>query len=269
MTSANERPEVSSHILITGASSGIGAALARLYAQPGVMLSLSGRNAERLDAVVADCREFGALVEGVLVDVVDAAAMAQWVSRRDALKEIDLVFANAGIGGSTAVATRTGELPEHARLILNINMMGVINTLTPLIPAFVARGRGQIAIVSSMAAFLGLPHSPVYSASKAAAGIYGDALRRLLMSSGVRVSVVYPGYVETPMSDSLPFERPLLWSVEKAAKHIARNLAKGKSRIIFPSGLYLVVILARLLPARWLDRIMAREAARDLARVRP
>jgi short-subunit dehydrogenase len=117
-----------------------------------------------------------------------------------------------------------------------------------------------------MAGFLGLPHTPVYSASKAAAGIYGDALRRLLMPHGVRVSVIYPGYVETPMSDSLPFERPFLWSVDKAAKHIARELVKGCRRIIFPRRLHAVMILARLLPERWLDAFLARRAARDLDR---
>jgi short-subunit dehydrogenase len=254
------------HILITGASSGIGAALARLYAQPGVTLSLSGRNVERIEGVAADCAARGADVEGVALDVVDAAAMAQWVLRRDETLPIDLVIANAGIGGATAVATQAGESADDARLILDVNMLGVLNTLIPLLPALVRRGRGQIAIVSSMAGFLGLPHTPVYSASKAAAGIYGDALRRLLMPSGVRVSVVYPGYVETPMSDSLPFARPFLWSVEKAARHIARELERGRRRIIFPRRLHLVIRFARLLPERWLDAILARRAARDLDR---
>lgn len=254
------------HILITGASSGIGAALARLYARPGVTLSLTGRNVERIEAVATACVARGASVEGAVLDVVDAAAMAEWVLRRDASVPIDLVIANAGVGGSTAVGTHAGESPEDARLILNVNMLGVLNTLTPLIPALVRRGRGQIAIVSSMAGFLGLPHTPVYSASKAAAGIYGDALRRLLMPRGVRVSVVYPGYVETPMSDSLPFARPFLWSVEKAAKHIARELERGRKKIIFPRRLHLVIRFARLLPERWLDAILARRAARDLDR---
>lgn len=256
------------HILITGASSGMGAALARLYAQPGVTLSLAGRNAERIEAVVAECAARGAIVEGVLLDVVDAAGMAEWVLRRDESVPIDLIVANAGIGGATAVGTHAGETPDDARLVLNVNMLGVINTINPLIPALLRRGRGQIAIVSSIAGFLGIPHTPAYSASKAAAGIYGDALRRLLMLRGVRVSVIYPGYVETPMSDSLPFPRPFLWSVEKAAKHIARELAKGRRRIIFPRSLYFVIRVARLLPERWLDALLARRAARDLDRER-
>ncbi len=257
------------HVLITGASSGIGAALARHYARAGLTLSLSGRNADRIEAVAAACRALGAEAEGVVVDVVDAAVMADWISRRDALRPVELVVANAGIGGGTAVATKTGETPEDARLIFNVNMLGVVNTIAPLVPTMVGRGRGQIAIVSSLAGLLGIPHTPAYSASKAAAAVYGDAMRRLLLPSGVKVCVVYPGYVETPMSDSLPFPRPLLWSVEKAAVHIAKGLAAGRGEIIFPRRLHLAIRAGGLLPRRVLDTILARRAARDLEREKP
>jgi short-subunit dehydrogenase len=257
------------HVLITGASSGIGAALAHHYARPGVTLSLSGRDADRVEAVAAACRALGAQAEGAVVDVVDAAAVADWIARRDALLPVDLAFANAGIGGATAVATPFGEEPEAARLIFNVNMLGVVNTVAPLVPLMAGRGRGQIAIVSSLAGLLGLPHTPAYSASKAAAAVYGDAMRRLLSPGGVKVCVVYPGYVETPMSDSLPFPRPFLWSVEKAAAHIAKGLAAGRAEIIFPRRLHLAIRVGGLLPRRLLDTILARRAARDLEREKP
>jgi short-subunit dehydrogenase len=267
--SRSSQPEGPKHVLITGASSGIGAALARHYARPGVMLSLAGRDEERVNGIALECEALRAQAEGAVVDVVDARAVAEWVLRRDALRSVDLVVANAGIGGATAVATPFGEAPEDARLIFNVNMLGVVNTVTPLVPLFAERGRGQIAIMSSLAGLLGIPHTPAYSASKAAAAVYGDALRRLLLPRGVEVCVVYPGYVATPMSDSLPFPRPFLWSVEKAAAHIAKGLAAGRGEIVFPRRLHLAIRLGGILPKRLLDRILAGRAARDLEREKP
>lgn len=252
------------HVLITGASSGIGAELARLYAAPGVRLSLTGRHAERLAAVAAACRERGAHVETAIVQIVDAEALAAWVVECDATQNIDLVVANAGIGGARSIASPMGEDIEAAREILTVNVLGVVNTVAPLIPRLAGRGHGQIAIMASIAALVGLPHSPAYCASKAAVSVYGDALRRLLLPTGVSVSVIYPGYVDTPMSASLPFERLLLWPSDKAARHIADQLAKGRRTIAFPRLLHWVIRASGWLPAALLDKLLAERARRDL-----
>jgi short-subunit dehydrogenase len=198
------------HVVITGASSGIGAALARAYSRPGVRHSLLGRDQTRLTQIALDSRIRGADVKVHSCDVFDAPGMESWLLEVDSLHPVDLVIANAGIGGSKALAQNSLEAGDVARRILSTNVVGVVNTVTPLLPRFVARGHGHIAIVSSLAAFLGLPDCPAYSASKAALRIYGDALRRLVGPQGVDVSVICPGFINTPMSASLPFRPPLV-----------------------------------------------------------
>jgi short-subunit dehydrogenase len=241
------------HVAITGASSGLGAALARLYARSGATLSLTGRNEERLAQVTEQCRALGAAVEAAVVNVTDASGMRDWLCARDAAEAFDLIIANAGIGGSDAVAPETGETGERARSIVETNLIGVVNTVTPLLPLLVARRRGQIAIMSSLAGFIALPDAPAYSASKAAARLYGHGLRRRVAPHGVWVSVICPGFVDTPMSASLSLPTPLMWSAERAAQHIATGLARRKREIVFPWTLKAVVRLADILPSSVLD----------------
>jgi short-subunit dehydrogenase len=111
-----------------------------------------------------------------------------------------------------------------------------------------ARGAGHIAIIGSLAGYLGLPHAPAYSASKAAVRVYGEGLRRLLKPAGVRVTVVCPGFIETPMSASLPMPLPYVWPVEKAARRIVRAIARRKAEAAFPWQLVFAIRLTRLLP---------------------
>ncbi|HEY6578620.1 MAG TPA: SDR family NAD(P)-dependent oxidoreductase [Rhizomicrobium sp.] len=247
-----------SHVLITGASSGIGAALARRYARPGMGLSLTARNAERLEQVAAECRAAGADVFGQTLDVCDAAALSAWVEDCDTRRPIDLVIANAGVGGERVIATAVGEPLSVAHEIVATNILGVANTVIPLLPRFVARRKGHIAIMSSLAAYIGLPQAPLYSASKAAIRIYGDALRSLLAPNGVTVTVICPGFVDTPMSASVPGGRPFLWSAERAAVRIGAGLARGQREISFPWPLAALARLASILPPPLLDSLLAR-----------
>lgn len=209
-------------ILITGASSGIGRALARLYAAPGVRLAISGRNSERLQAVAAECRERGAEVSAECVDVADMAAMNAWIARQDAARALDLVIANAGIstngGGGGEDASRT-------RNVFAVNLAGVLNTVLPVIAPMRQRGRGQIAVISSIAGYRGFPMAPAYSASKAAVKAWGEGLRGWLADDGVGVSVVCPGYVRTNMTAKNRFPMPFLMNPGKAAKIIQKSLA--------------------------------------------
>lgn len=232
-------------ILITGATSGIGAALARDYAEPGMRLVLSGRDEGRLAAVAAEVRAAGAQVETAIVDVTDAQATARWVEAADDAAPLDLAIANAGISGGTSGG---GESVDQANAIFDTNIGGVVNTLHPASERMVSRGRGQIALVSSLAGFRGLPGAPAYSASKAAARAWGDAMRPRMKRHGVTVSVVCPGFIRTPMTDVNQFPMPMLMEVDRAAGLIRRRLARGHAMIAFPLPMYLLVRLMAALP---------------------
>jgi short-subunit dehydrogenase len=242
-------------ILITGASSGIGAALARVYAAPGVKLALGGRDAERLGRVTAECRTMGAGVDAASVDVTDAEATARWIAAADEADPLDLVIANAGISGGTFGG---GESREQAAAILATNVDGVIHTVHPAADRMRTRKRGQIAIMSSLAGFRGMPGAPAYSASKAASRSYGEALRGSLHRHNVGVTVVCPGFIRTPMTDMNGFRMPLLMEADRAARLIRRGLSRNRARIAFPFRLYALVWLLGTLPPSWTDPVFRR-----------
>jgi short-subunit dehydrogenase len=232
-------------LLITGASSGIGEALALAYAGPEVSLALTGRDAGRLDAVAAACRQRAATVRTAVLDVADRAGMARWIDEVDASAPVDLVIANAGKGGGTGNGIET---EEQTRKVAAINLDGVYNTVLPLIPRFVARGRGQIALMSSLASFRGFPGAPTYSASKAAVRVWGEGLRGDLHRHGVRVSVICPGFVVSRMTAKNEFPMPFLMTADRAAAIIRHGLARNRSRIAFPFPMYFLVWLTAALP---------------------
>lgn len=242
-------------ILITGASSGIGAALAELYAEAGRTLLLNGRDRARLEAVASACRARGAATETAVIDVTDAAAMRQWIEAAVRVAPIDLVIANAGISAGTGGG---GESEAQARAIYAINLDGALNTVLPAIAAMTRRGSGQIAIMSSLAGFRGFPGAPAYCGSKAAVRVWGEALRGELAARGVAVSVICPGYVRTPMTAVNRFPMPFLMSVERAARIIRRGLERNRARIAFPWPTYAAVWLVALMPPGLTDRLLAR-----------
>ena len=168
---------------------------------------------------------------------------------------LDLVIANAGISAGTAGGA---EVDDEARAIFAVNLGGVLNTIQPVIPPMRARHGGQIALISSVAAFLGLPGTPAYAASKAAVRIYGEGLRGLLAADGIRVSVVCPGLFESPMTAANPFPMPFLMPAERAARIIRKGLARDKARIAFPWPVYLAVRLLGSLPPAWVGPLLAR-----------
>jgi short-subunit dehydrogenase len=235
------------HVLITGASSGIGAALALAYARPGALLSLGGRNRERLAEIAALAEARGAGVATASVDVRDPEAVAAWTLAADDRAALDLVIANAGISGGTYGGPETA---EQTRAIFDVNLGGVLNVALPLIPRMVARKRGQIAIISSLAAFRGFPGAPAYSGSKAAVKVWGEALRADLAPHGVKVNVVMPGFIKSPMTDANDFPMPFLMPADKAATIIQRGLAANRPRIAFPfPTAFIAWLIATLSPA--------------------
>lgn len=244
-------------ILITGASSGLGAALAVEYADMGVTLHLCGRDRERLDAVSERCRAAGAEVHDAVLDVTDAEAMRDWVLTRDAEAPIDLVVANAGISGGTS-GLAGAESEEQVRALFAVNLDGVLNTVLPLVPLMSERKAGQIGLVSSLAGFRGLPSAPAYCGSKAAVKVFGEGLAGTLHPVGVGVSVICPGYVRTPLTDANDFPMPFLMEADRAARIIRRGLERRRPRIAFPWPMVAAVTLLQLLPPAWIDPLLRR-----------
>jgi short-subunit dehydrogenase len=238
-------------ILITGASSGIGAALAQSYAASGIRLTLGGRDAKRLQEVAAACRDAGAETRWDAIDVIDAPAMAAWLQAADRERPLDLVIANAGISGG------------GARRIMEVNLAGTINTILPAVGLMMPRRGGHLALMSSLGGFRGMPSAPAYCASKAAVRTYGEGLRGALAKRGIAVSVVCPGFVRTPLTAANPFPMPLIMPPERAAAIIRRGLDRRRARIAFPLRLYLAARLIAALPPAWVDGHLARLPAKE------
>lgn len=243
-----------SSIVITGASSGIGEALALDYAAPGVALALTGRDAGRLEAVAQACREKGATVVASPIDVVDRDVFAAWLIAFDDAHPVDLILANAGI----SIDKDNSSLDDFAviRKTLDVNVGGVLNTVEPLLSRLIARKSGQIAIVSSLASFIGLPYSASYNASKAAVRVWGESIRYVLKKDGIGVSVICPGFVTTRITANAPFPMPFLMSSAKASAIIRAGLARNKPRIAFPIGTKAAVWLGGVLPGRWTAKLL-------------
>ncbi len=235
--------------LITGASSGLGAALARTYAAAGETLLLTARDPARLAAAAEACRARGATVETASLDVRDRDAVAAWIDAIDARTPVDRVVANAGINGGSMGGRMESE--ETALDVVATNLVGVLHVVLPLVPRMEARGAGQIALISSLAAFAPLPDAPAYSGAKAALVAHGLALREKLRPSGLRVNVVCPGYILTPMGREYEKGwRPLEMTPEAAARRIVRGLARDEGLIAFPSALAALARGATLVPER-------------------
>jgi short-subunit dehydrogenase len=242
-------------VLITGASGGIGGALAEAYAAPGVELVLHGRDQPQLDALAERCRARGAAVRLQNLDLRERAALRAWLAGLSAQLPIDLAIVNAGV--STDVGARgEGERWEAVEGLLEVNVIAALATVDALLPAMRARRHGQIALISSLAGYHGLPLTPSYSASKAALKAYGEGLRGWLAADGVGVSVVMPGFVDSHMSRKFRGPRPFLWSAERAAQAIKRGLARDAARISFPFPLNLGSWLLAVLPAAASQRLL-------------
>ena len=243
-------------ILITGASSGIGEALARAYAAPGVALALTGRDQARLAAVAEACRVLGAVVRAEALDIVRARErLAVWIAEVDAAAPLDLVIANAGVSAGTGAGVETA---AQARRLLDTNVGGVVDTVLPAVELMRPRGHGQIAIMASLAAFRGFPGAPAYCAGKAAVKVWGEALRGELHEAGIGVSVICPGYVKSRMTAANRFHMPLLMEADRAARIIRRGLARNRARIAFPWRLYAAVWLISALPQSLTDPLVRR-----------
>lgn len=234
-------------ILITGATGAIGSALAQEYAAPGQTLLLQGRDPSRLAELALHCEELGARVHSHVVDLGEHDSLGAWLDELAAQGPPDLLVLNAGVTSHIGIQGE-GENWESIAAVLDINLKSAIAISQALLPAMRQRGNGQIALISSLSAYFGLPLTPAYCASKAGLKAYGEALRGWLAPQGIAVNVVMPGFVASAMSDQFPASRPFMLSPQRAARLIRRGLERNRARIAFPWPLRLGMWWLAVLP---------------------
>jgi short-subunit dehydrogenase len=243
-----------STILISGASSGIGAALARVYAAPGIHLVLWGRDGARLQATAEATRARGANVATECFDLADSDALIAALEKADDAGPLDLAVFNAGLGGSLAPEAIT-QSAAATRAMAAVNFVAPMLGANVIAERMAARKKGRIVLVGSIAAQFPLPMAPVYSGSKAGLSMFAEALALRLKRHGVGVSLVAPGFIDTPMSQGLKEPRPFLISADQAAAIIARRIGRGASRIIVPWQFAVIAQAAKFIPRfllRWI-----------------
>ena len=241
-------------IVITGASAGIGEALARHYAAPDTVIGLIARRREPLQALAA---ALPGRCEIHVLDVTDGAALER-AAREFCTRHgtPDLVIANAGV----SIGTHGDDAADVAKLrrVPDVNVVGLAATLAAFAPAMRAAGRGTLCGIASVAGFRGLPGAGAYSASKAAAIKWLEALRAELAGSGVSVVTICPGYIDTPMTQVNRYRMPFLLTADEAARRFARAIAARRRLVVIPWQMALVSVLLRLAPAWLYDRFAAR-----------
>lgn len=245
-------------ILITGASSGIGAALAHHYARAGNRLILWGRNEERLKAVAEACAAWSTECRTAHFDLCDFARLN---AELEAAGTPDIAILNAGLGGSLP-PDRAAQDPHAAERMTAVNFTAPVIAANHLAEAMAKRGKGRIVLIGSVAASFPLPMAPVYAGSKAGLAVFAEAMDLRLKKFGVGVTLVAPGFVDTPMSRSLSEPRPFLITAEKAAAIIAANIARGRSRLVLPWPYAALCAASSLIP-----RPVLRAALAIVARV--
>jgi short-subunit dehydrogenase len=241
-------------VVITGASSGIGQALAKHYAEQGATLVLIARREQELQKLAG---VLPGLTFTYPLDVTDAGAMRQ--AADDFVVRVgapDLVIGNAGISVGT-LTQEAGDLPVFER-VMAVNVVGLANTFSPFIAPMRQAGRGRLVGIASVAGIRGLPGSGAYSASKAAVIAYLESLRGELRGSGIKVVTVAPGYIETPMTAKNPYPMPFILPVDVAARRIARVIDAGRSYAVVPWQMGVVAKLLRMLPNPVFDAVFSR-----------
>lgn len=241
-------------VVTSGASSGIGLALARHYLERGATVAAFARRGELLQTLST---EFPGKVFCYTLDVRDAAAVRQ--AADDFIARVgvpDIVIANAGV--SVGTLTEYAEDLDAFRQVMDINVLGMVQTFQPFLAAMREARRGTLAGIASVAGFRGLPGAGAYSASKAAAISYLESLRVELHGSGVRVVTICPGYIRTPMTAINPYPMPFILEADEAARRMARAIERGERFAVIPWQMGVVGRVLRLLPHWLYDRLFAK-----------
>jgi short-subunit dehydrogenase len=242
--------------VITGASSGIGWALARELAGQGCHVGLLARRKEQLEKLAEEIRQAGGTTAVAAADISDRAqTLAAVEELRGKLGPVDLLVANAGVGAPTLLEPFNVTDVEK---MFRVNLFGVLYSIEAVLPEMLRRGRGHLAAVSSLAAYKGLPGESSYCASKAAVNTYLEGLRIQLRGRGIAVTAICPGFIQTPMTAVNKFHMPWLMTAEKAARKIARALRRRRKVYNFPWQMALLMKVTRWLPDWVLARSMAK-----------
>jgi len=248
-------------VFITGASSGIGRALALELGRRGARLALTARRAEELLKVADEVGRAGGEALALPADVRDPEALKSAAeSVRARWGKIDVLVANAGMSTTTAgTHLNAGEAGD----VITINVIGVVNSVAAVLPAMIERGSGHLVAISSLASYRGMPKSGAYSASKAAVSTFFESLRVDLSRSGVDVTVIHPGFIRTPMTANRKKKLPFLLEVDDAACRIIRAVERRARTYAFPWQLASLVRVIKHIPGRLYDRIASSSNFRE------
>ncbi len=242
-------------ILITGASSGLGAALACAYAQPGATLILWGRDEDRLAATASRCRALGAATRMEGFDLRDVDGLVARLASRDAETPIDLGIFCAGVGGSVP-RDQPAEAPQAAHQMAQVNFTVPVVGASALAGSMARRGRGQIVLIGSIAESFPLPMAPAYAGAKAGLAMFAEALGIRMAPHGVMVTLVSPGFIDTPMSRRVREPKPFLMPADRAARLIRRKIERHATYIVVPWQFAVIRALSKLLPRPFLRLIL-------------
>ena len=248
-------------VMVTGASSGIGRGVAVELARRGARLGLVARRIETLQEIVSEIESLGAQALSWPGDVQDANAVRAAADRfREEFGGIDVLIANAGIGSTNDAAELRA---EEVAGVINVNVIGASNSVAAVVPEMVAKGRGQLVVISSLAAYRGLPKSAAYCASKAAVSAFFESLRLDLQPRGIEVTIIHPGFIKTPLTAGRHAQMPFLMELDVAVEKILRAIEKKKRSYAFPWQLASVVRAGMLMPTSMYDWISRRNSFRE------
>ncbi len=249
-------------VFLTGASSGIGAGLAVALAKQGAVLGLLARRKELLDKLRKDCEKAGGTARVFACDVTNEdAVLAAAEEFKHEFNQIDVLIANAGIGGNNA-ETRAMQ-PLAVKKVIDINLMGAVNSVHAVLPGMLKRGSGHIVAISSLAGFRGLPRSAAYSASKAGMTAFFESVRLDVKHQGVDVTIIQPGFIKTPLTSGREAKMPFIMELDDAIPLFIKAIEKKKRFAAFPWQLATFVRAGKFMPGWLYDRVAGRARYRE------
>jgi short-subunit dehydrogenase len=248
-------------VMITGASSGIGRGLAIALARHSAKIGLVARRAGALDEVVTEIRAEEGHAVALPADVQSGDSVRASADKlRASLGPIDILIANAGIGPTCDAAELRS---EEVAQVINVNVIGAAHSVSAVLPEMLAQGRGHLVVISSLAAYRGLPRSAAYCASKAAVSAFFESLRLDLGPRNIDVTIIHPGFIKTPLTAGRAVQMPFLMDLDVAVEKMVRAIEKRKKRYSFPWQLATIVRAGMIMPIFMYDGISRRNSFRE------